>query len=67
MCLSLESVPLPWAGVLARYRDGVISFPSLSKTFLIYISVVYPNYHPFGFLFHIKLPFPAYDLLRMLR
>jgi len=60
--LSLGSVLLPCAGVLARcsVRDHrAISFPSLSKAFLIYISVVSPNYHPFGLLVPPQAAFPC--------
>lgn len=64
MCLSLE-ITLLLCEIQGTLRDWVISFPSLSKVFLIYISVVSPNYHPFGFLFPLKLPFPVYGLLRM--
>lgn len=65
-CLSLGITLLPCACTIQdTLRDWVISFPSLCKIFLIYISVVSPNYHPFGFLFPLKLPFTAYGLPRM--
>lgn len=65
-CVSLRISLLPCAcEVQGSLKDWVVSFLSLCKVFLICISVVSPNYHPFGFLFPLKLPFPACGLLRM--
>lgn len=65
-CVSLRITLLPCACEMqGTLKDWVVSFLSLCKVFLIYISVVSPNYHPFGFLFPLKLPFPACGLLRM--